>query len=496
MGKTVLIVGSGVGGLATAVRLLARGFDVKVFEKESSIGGKTNQVEHNSFTFDLTASILMNREKYQEVFTDADLDYRDYLQFTAVEPTYRCFYPDGVNYDFSRDLTKLIRTLEAVSKQDAIGYMELFATVYQRYIVADEHFLQKSFETPGDFFKPSSLANAFKTKALSTSAQLIAKHVKDEKLRKFLIYQALYVGISPFEGPSTYVFVPVVAQLYGLWHPKGGIYSYIKALAAAIHDLGGEIAIDCPVEEILISGGKAVGIKTNGEDVRGDIVVSNADFPYTMESLIKGDEYKGKYSTKKIQTMKYTCSVFILHLGLKKRLSQLSVHNLYLNHGFKKNIEAAFTGDLPVEPSFYMYCPTRVDSSMSPEDGECFSVIVRVPNLLAKNIEWNEDTIRTLRNRTISSLKQISGLQDIEENIVFESYVTPQDLLNRFNSYAGAAFGLSPTLTQANYFRPHLKSDTVDNLYFVGQSVHPGPGVSLVLLSAKLVAENILHDMQ
>jgi Phytoene dehydrogenase and related proteins len=170
------------------------------------------------------------------------------------------------------------------------------------------------------------------------------------------------------------------------------------------------------------------------------------------------------------------------------------VHNLYLNLDFKKNIHSAFTGHLPINPSFYIYCPSKIDNSMIESVGECISIVVRVPNLFFRNITWNEDTVKVMRNRTLWALKNIQGLEDIEENIVYENYLTPQNLKDSFNSYGGAAFGLSPTLTQTNYFRPHLKSDHVKNLYFVGSSVHPGPGVSIVLLSSKLVVQEILKD--
>lgn len=495
MKKLAIIIGSGIGGLSTAVRLLSKGYDVEIYEKQKTIGGKTNQLVHESFTFDLTASILMNREIYEEVFSYANLNYRDYLDFIKVDPTYRCFYPDGVNYDFTRDLVSLIKTLESVSIEDSIGYIKLLSEVYERYIIANDHFLQKTFENPIDFFKPSSLINSFKTKAFSTPYQLISKYVKDEKLQNFLCYQALYVGISPFEGPSIYTLVPVVSQLYGLWHLKGGMYSYVKALEKVIYLLGGKITTNYSVDEILISDGRAVGIKSKDkEEIFGDVVISNADFPYTMDNLIKSDIHKGKYTTSKIENMKYSCSTFIIYLGLNKKYPQLSVHNLYLNVNFKKNIDFAFTGHLPIEPSFYIYCPTKIDSSMIKINGECLSIVVRVPNLFFNNIIWDENTIKILRNTTISALKNIQGLEDIEENIAYESYLTPEDLKDSFNSYGGTAFGLSPTLTQTNYFRPHLKSETVKNLYFVGNSVHPGPGVSIVLLSSKLVVQEIIKD--
>lgn len=321
MKKSVVIIGSGIGGLATAVRLLSKGYSVKVYEKEKTIGGKTNQLVHHPFTFDLTASILMNREIYEEVFHEANLDYRDYLEFIKVDPVYRSFYPDGTLYDFSRDLVSLIKTLESISKEDAIGYMKFLSEVYERYIISNDNFLQQSFERPIDFFNPSSIINALKTKAFSTSYQLISEYILDEKLRKFLSYQSLYVGISPYEGPSIYTLVPVISQLYGLWHLKGGMYSYVKALERVIYNLGGVIETSYDVDEIVISSDIAIGVKSkNKETVLADIIISNADFPYTMETLIKNDIHKGKYTTSKIDDLKYTCSTFIIYLGLKKKL--------------------------------------------------------------------------------------------------------------------------------------------------------------------------------
>ncbi|MDR5659621.1 phytoene desaturase family protein [Serpentinicella sp. ANB-PHB4] len=493
MKKLALIIGSGLGGLATAVRLLSQGYHVKIYEKENTIGGKTNQLKQGPFTFDLTASILMNREIYEEVFSDANLNYKDYLGFMKVEPTYRSFYADGSSYDFDRDLPTLVKNLESISTEDAVGYMQFLSEVYERYLVADEHFLQRTFEDLADFFKPSTLINALKTQSLSTAHQLISKYVKNEKLQNFLSYQALYVGISPYEGPSIYPLVPVISQLYGLWHIKGGMYAYVKALEKVIENLGGEIHTDYDVEEIIISNGKAVGIKSKQQEVvHADIVISNADFPYTMEYLIKSDSERGKYTPSKLKEMKYSCATFTIYLGLNKKYPQLSVHNIYINNDFKENINYAFTGQLPVAPSFYIYCPTKIDDSMTKTNGDCLSVVVRVPNLLFDHIKWDEDTIQPLRNSVLSALKHIKGLEDIEQHIEYENYLTPKDLKNRFNAYAGAAFGLSPTLTQTNYFRPHLKSDTIKNLYFVGNSVHPGPGASIVLLSSKLVTQEIL----
>lgn len=476
------------------MRLLSKGYSVKIYEKEQRLGGKVNLIETDDFRFDLTASILMTPKIYHEVFEYAGKNYQDYLEFLRVDPIYRANYSDGSRIDFSSDLTKLSNSLERISIEDYHGYLKFLTDVYKKYQIANKYFLQKSFIRAIDFFNPKTLSQALRLNTFSTSSKFISKYINSKKLQAYLAFQSLYVGISPFNGPNIYTLVPTISQIYGLWHIKGGMYSYIKALEKLILELGGTIETGVNVEEILISKGKAVGVKTNSKEEYGDIIICNADFPYAMNELIKDNQYKGKYTPKKIAKKKHSCSTFIMYLGLKKKYPQLHVHNMYFGDNFKENIECVFKGKLPSRPSFYIYSPSSIDETMSKKGYECLSIVVRVPNLLFDNVVWNEKTIHTMRKKVMDSIQKIRGLENLEENIVYESYLTPKDLLDRFNSYGGTAFGLSHTLTQTNYFRPHIKSPTVKNLYFVGSSIHPGTGVSIVLLGSKLVTEEVLKD--
>jgi phytoene desaturase len=494
LSKKVLVVGAGIGGLATAVRLLSQGYEVTIFEKEAMIGGKIQPLKTGTFNFDLTASILMTPKVYQELFSFANRDYKDYLEFIKIDPNYRAHYEDGTLMDFSSNLADLTKALETISIEDSLGFIKFLTDFYERYMIADKSFFQKSFQSPADLLKPSTVWSSLKLHTLSTTYNVVSNYIENEKLRRFLCFQAMYIGISPFNGPSIYALIPAVTELYGLWHLKGGLYSYIEAMGKLINELGGLVTTDSTVEEILIAHGKAVGVKTSNKVEYGDIIVCNADFPYAVKNLIKDEKYKGKYTDEKLENLKYSCSNFIMYLGLKKKYPVLKVHNHYLGHNFKDNIEAAFEGKLPQEPPLYFYCPSAIDDSMAPYSKDCLSILVRVPNLFFHEIKWNEDTINTLRKRIFSLLSSIKGLEDIEENVEYESYLTPEDLKNRFNSYGGTAYGLSPTLMQTNYFRPHIKSEDVENLYFVGSSVHPGPGASIVLNGSKLVAEDILNN--
>ena len=493
MSKKVIIIGAGIGGLSTAIRLLNNGYEVQIYEKDEIIGGRVNIIETDTFRFDLSASILMMPDLYKEIFSYVNKDYRDYLEFIQIDPIYRLFSFDRTVLDFNNNISSLTKNLEEISKEDSLGYFNFISDVYEKYLIANEYFLQRSQEDLKDFLNLETLTKALKIHTLSTSYDYISKFFKNEKLRQFLAFQTMYVGISPFNGPNIYTLIPVVSQLYGLWHLKGGMYSFINALAKVIDELGGSIMKGVTVEEILFLKGKAIGVKTSKGIIKGDIVICNADFPYAMKNLVKDEYYKDKYTDKKISEMKYSCSTFIIYLGLRKKYPQLAVHNIYLGESFKENIEAAFTGNLPRNPSLYIYCPSRIDRSMVKNEGDCLNIMLRVPNLFFKDIIWDKNTINLLTNTILKELKSIKGLEDIEENIQYINYLTPLDMECRFNAYGGTAFGLSPNLTQTNYLRPHFKSSKADNLFFVGSSLHPGAGISLVLNSSKLVTEEILN---
>lgn len=492
MGKKVIIIGAGIGGLATAIRLLHNGYDVQIFEKNDTIGGRVNIIKTEHFCFDLSASILMIPQCYKEIFSYANRDYSKYIEFIQLDPNYRLFSSDKSIIDFSTNLANLTKSLESISTDDSLGYFKFLTDVYYKYLNASEYFLQNSQDNYEDFFNLNTIIKGISLNTFSTTYDYISKYIKDERIKNFLAFQTMYVGISPFQGPNIYTLIPAVSQLYGLWHLKGGMYSFVTALAKLVCELGGVIKTNQPVEEILFSNDKATGVRTASGIEKSDIVVCNADFPYAVKQLIKDEKYKGKYTDEKLLEMKYSCGTFIMNLGLKNRVQKLAVHNIILGDNFKEGIESAFKGVLPQNPPLYIYCPSKIDRTMASNDGECLNIIARVPNLLSKDVVWNNDTINSMEERIFMELKNIEGFQNIQDNIEYKNIITPVDMENKFNAFAGTSFGLSPTLKQTNYFRPHLKSDIAKNLFFVGNSVHPGSGISLVLNSSKIVSEEIL----
>lgn len=494
MGKKVIVIGSGVGGLATAIRLQSQGYEVEIFEKEAMVGGKMNQLKGNGFTFDLGPTIVMMPQIYNEIFEVAGKNPKDYIPMESLDPIYSLTFHNGEKVTASTDLVKLTEFLEGISYEDAQGYLNYLSDVYKRYIVAKDHFIEKSFRGPMDFYNPKTLVQALKLKTFDSAYHTISKYVKDDRLRKLLSFQTLYIGISPYNGPSIYTIIPMIETIYGVWFIKGGMYTMAKSMERLFIELGGKINFNSPIDEIIIENKKAIGVKLNSKEIKADYIVCNADFPYAMKNLIKEEKYKGKYTDKKIDKMKYSCSCFLLYLGLNKKLEDFEVHNILFAEDFDKNINDIFDGTLPQDPSMYFYISSKLDPSLAPEGKESLYVLVPVPELSKNKIQWNEETISNYRKRIIDIIKNKTNIKDFEDLIEFEKIITPIDFEERFNAYNGATFGLAPTLLQSNYYRPHNKASNCENLYFVGSSVHPGAGVPIVLTSAKLTANEVMKD--
>ena len=285
----------------------------------------------------------------------------------------------------------------------------------------------------------------------------------------------------------------MIELLYGVWYIKGGMYQMAKAMERRFIELGGKIYTNQNVDEIIIGKGIAKGIDVGGRKVYGNIVLANADFPWTMKNLVKEKTYKGKYADQKIDKMGYSSSSFIMYLGLNKKYPT-TVHQIHFAEDFKKNINDLFKGIVPEDPSFYLYSPSQVDLNLAPLKSESLYVLVPVPSLHKNGLVWNDEQINALKQTVLGKIKHIQGFEDIEEHIIYEKIFTPDTFKDKFNLQFGATFGLQPSLFQSFYYRPQATSKKVKNLYFAGSSNHPCAGVPIVLMSAKIATNEIVRD--
>jgi len=316
------------------------------------------------------------------------------------------------------------------------------------------------------------------------------------RLRQVLSFQTLYIGISPKTGPSLYTIIPMIEWLYGVWFIKGGMYAMASGMERLFLELGGQICCQKTVKEVLIADQVAKGIKLADQTVtQSDFVIVNDDFPYAMKHLVTDKKAKGKYTDDKIDQMSYSCSCFVLYLGLNRKYDQVkNVHNFVFSNDLDDNISAIFDGKLLEDPSFYVYMASKLDPSLAPSDKDGVYLLTPVPDLETAQYDWTDKTTTYYRQKLVDGLKKVPGFETVEEDIVCETAMTPPDFLKRFNAYRGACFGLQPTLTQSNHLRPQSKAKNCERLYFTGSSTHPGAGVPIVLLSAKIAVDELLSD--
>jgi phytoene desaturase len=451
------------------------------------------QIQDQGFTFDVGPTIVMMPELYKDVFRLSGVNPDNYLSFELLNPLYTVYFKDKTKLSVSSQLTDLIQSLESFSEKEAEGYLAYLADVYKRYHIAKHAFLDISYRKPSEFFNLKSLINLLRLKTLNTAYHSISKFVKDEKLRQALSFQTLYIGVSPFAGPSIYTIIPMIELLYGVWYIKGGMYQFAKAMEKRFLEMGGQIHLSESVDSIIIEDKTAKGIMVSNKQILSDIVLTNADFPWAVKHLIKDQKNKGKYQDKKLDKMTYSSSAFILYFGMSKKYPT-HVHAIRFAQDFKKNIDDLFESNIPDDPSFYIYSPTQIDDTLAPKDKEIIYVLVPTPSLHHNDINWDEKLITSYKDKMIHLIEEIPGFEDFKAHIEVSHVYTPKTFEKTFNLSYGATFGLRPTIAQSVYFRPQATFKNVKNLYFTGSSTHPGAGVPIVLMSSKLAVESIQKD--
>lgn len=496
MTKKITIIGAGVAGLASAIRLQHEGFEVKILEKESTPGGKMNRIDVDGYKFDLGPTIVMMPELYREVFELAGRDPEDYIPMQRLDPMYSGYFDDGrKQYQVTNDLVKNIEMFEEISDEDAEGFMRYLSDLYHRFNIAKKHFLQRPFRNKKDFYNPFMIGQGIKLRTLNNAENLMKKYIKDKRMRQMISFQTLYIGISPFKGPSLYTIIPMIEFLYGVWFIKGGMRTMASGMERLFTEMGGSIEYETSVDYIVIEGKKAVGVSSEGNFIPSDYVMCNADFPYAMKNLVRESEHKGRYQDAKVDRMDYSCSCFVLYLGMDRKYPEIdNVHNFVFSEDLDVNINQIFDGEMLEDPSLYMYIASKIDPSLAPEGKDGLYILMPVSDTATMKYEWTDEVSGMYRDRIIHKIRVLPGMENFEQEIVSEKMMTPQEFEGRFNAYNGATFGLRPTLVQSNHLRPQSKATHCENLYFTGSSTHPGAGVPIVLLSSKIAVGELLKD--
>lgn len=491
MAKKVSIIGSGVGGLCCGIRLAHAGFDVSIFEKEAKPGGVIQYCEDpdTGIQFDQYATIGIHPGEYTELFQEVDLDPYKYFKSKVLDACYKVFAEDGRSYVLLKEYSKDPEGFEAFFGEP-IGNYERFVNAFtEKYHVANRSLLTKPLWKGSQIAHPKVLQSALSLRPLRSAEHEIEKYVSSQTLRDFLLFQTFFMGLSPKTMSNVYASIPAVSQSEGLLYVQGGMGAYVSALEKAFSDLGGHLYCNRTVQNITMDGSKAIGLQLDGEFVPADFIVSDADYTFTMQNLLP-QAHRAEPSDP--PTM--SCSVFVLRLALQTSFPMLSTHNLFLPQATKQEMDAVSDGKLPSHPPLYLYYQSHLNSAANNTCPSCINIMVRVPNRGNCQEAWDAATTQRYKEQCIETLTHITGVRHLRDSIIAQSVSTPLDLEKQFHCWQGAAFGLAPSYLQSVLFRPQLKHKGIEKLYFVGSSIHPGSGISIVMKGAKLTAQQIILD--
>jgi len=491
MSKRVIIIGTGFGALGAAVRLAAKGYQVEMFEKRDKPGGRGYVYEINGFTFDGGPTVITAPFMFDELFKLAGKKREDYIEFVPCNPFYRIFDDKGRVFDYNDNEEFTLGEIDKFNPDDKAGYLEFIKTTKP---IFDKGFIEladKPFLNFTDMLKVAP--DLIKLQSYRSVYNYVSQFVKDDFLRQCFSFHPLLVGGNPFDTTSIYAMIHYLEREWGVHYAMGGTGAIIKGLVDLITEMGGKIHLSSEVDEILIEGRKAKGIRLkDGSTHMADAVISNADVPFTYMNMIPA-RYRRKYSDAKLKRMNYSMSLFVIYFGTNRRYtdSKLKHHNIILGPRYKGLLDDIFHKKVVADDfSLYLHMPTITDPSLAPEGSESFYVLSPVPHL-ASGTDWSTFA-KTYRDRIMQFLED-NYLPDLQKHIVAEHYIDPLHFQGELNSYLGSAFSVEPILTQSAWFRPHNKSEDFDNLYFVGAGTHPGAGLPGVL-SSSIIAENLVSE--
>ncbi|TXM91360.1 phytoene desaturase [Methylobacterium sp. WL103] len=493
--STVAVVGSGLGGLAAACVSAARGHRVTVYDKNDWLGGKAAVLHEGGFRFDMGPTILTVPRVLERIFAEAGRNLHDYLDLRRLDPQWRCFFDDGTRIDLMQDVARMAADMDRFAPGSGAGegYRKFLDVSENLHGISEKFFFWKPVEDLFDTINiranlnPGTLRDVLALRMHASVASTIRGKVKDARLAQMLDHFVQYVGSSPYGAPAVLCAIAHMQTAEGVWYPMGGTRAVAEALAKLATELGATLK---PGEEVLgldVSAGAVKGVRTKSGSTAYDAVISNMDSVRTYTELVGGDAGKA-YAKKNPEP---ACSGVVLYLGLNKRYEHLNHHDFV----FSKDPEEEFDwiyrkGEPAPDPTAYLAAPSSTDPSVAPDGGEALYVLVHTPYLRPHH-DW-KTMFPAYRQVILDKLKRTAGMPDLEERIVVERHLTPQDIHERYHVLNGAIYGLASHGKVMGAFKPGNRSRQVRNLYLAGGAAHPGPGMPMVMMSGWIAAD--AHD--
>jgi len=488
-GREVVVVGAGPGGLATAMLLRAQGARVKVIERADRVGGRTSGFSEGPYRFDTGPTFFLYPEVLREIFASAGRDFDALVPMARLDPMYRLRFEDGQTFDASADMERLKAEVARIDPEDARHVEAYFADNAAKF-EAFRPVLQKPFLGLGAFLDLDMARALPHLRPWATVDSDLGRWFRNPLVRLAFSFQSKYLGMSPFKCPSLFTILAHIEYAHGVWHPIGGCNAIPEAMAKVLAEMGVEIRLGEAVEEMLFEGRRATGVRTGRATYRADAVVVNADFAATMKRIVP-DRLRRRWTDARIDAKAYSCSTFMLYLGLDTQPEGLAHHTIFLAGDYDRNIREIERGEAPREPSIYVQNASASDPTLAPPGHAALYALVPVGNL-AGGVDW-EATAPAYREMVLDRLARLIG-QDLRPHIRAERMVTPQDW-EAMGIHLGATFNLAHNLGQMLHLRPRNRFEDLDRVYLTGGGTHPGSGLPTIFESARIAAKLVARDI-
>lgn len=481
--KKAIVIGSGFGGLASSLRLKAKGYDVLVLESLSEAGGRARSFKIEDFIFDAGPTVITAPYLIEELFSLFNKKSQDYFELLPVDPFYRIMYWDGSVFDYVGNQERLLEQIRSFNPEDVDGYLKLAAHAERIFDIGYMKLADAPFENVSEMLRV--LPDMVKLQNYYTVYGLVSKYIKDERLRQAFSFQPLLVGGNPFQTTSIYLLIHWLERKWGVHFARGGTTAIVNALLRLMQEEGITIQYNSPVETIRVENGKTTGVALkDGQFLPCDLVVSNAD-PMMVYSKMIDKSHRKRHADWRLKLRRPSMGLFVGYFGTNKIYSDLAHHTILLGPRYKGLLDDIFNNyKLANDFSLYLHAPARTDTAMAPTGKDAFYVLSPVPNQKSK-IDWSKEGPRYFE-RILKSLDQ-RAMPGLMNSLTAQHFITPDYFERDLKSFQGAGFGLEPIFRQSAYFRFHNRSEDVRGLYFVGASTHPGAGVPGVLCSAKVL---------
>ncbi|MEO7713433.1 MAG: phytoene desaturase [Gemmatimonadaceae bacterium] len=484
----IVVIGSGFGGLAAAIRLQQQGHEVSIVEKRDKPGGRAYVYQQDGFTFDGGPTIITAPWLIHELFERSGRRTDDYVRLVPIDPFYNIRFDDGSIFRYNGDRAAVLAQVEQFNADDVPGYLR-FADATERIFDAGMALIDTPFDRVIDMVKVAP--DLVRLRAHRSVAAFVDGYFKDERLRQVFSFHPLLVGGNPFQSTSIYALIHTLEQKWGVWFAMGGTGALVDALVRLFREAGGTLRLDAEVAEVTVNADskRATGVRlANGTHLPADAVVSNGDVARTYMDLVPA-AHRRRNTDARMTRLRYSMSLVVIYFGTDRRYDDIAHHEILMGPRYEALLENIFTDKtLSEDFSLYLHRPTATDPSLAPPGCDSFYVLSPVPHL-GGDTDWRT-AARPYRDRIMAHLEE-RYLPGLSRHLVTEHMIDPLHFRETLNSHLGSAFSVEPILSQSAWFRPHNRSEDIANLYFAGAGTHPGAGLPGVLSSGKIVAEMI-----